>query len=149
MSEPLMSLFPGLRTAFYRITSPADPNYNCIAWAANDSSSWWWPHEGAPPPVWPSTAARELTLDAFVAAFRSLGYVLATEESLESEIEKIAVFADETGAPTHAARQLRTGQWTSKLGQAEDIEHELRAIEGEIYGKVALILKRPRERRTG
>jgi hypothetical protein len=58
-------------------------------------------------------------------------------------MEKVALFADPAGIPTHAARQLASGQWTSKLGQAEDIEHELRALEGEIYGVVALILKRP------
>ena len=46
------------------------------------------------------------------------------------------------GIPTHAARQLRSGRWTSKLGQAEDIEHELRALEGAIHGAVVLILKR-------
>jgi hypothetical protein len=39
---------------------------------------------------------------------------------------------------------LVSGRWTSKLGNAEDIEHELRALEGEIYGAVALILKRLR-----
>jgi hypothetical protein len=59
-------------------------------------------------------------------------------------MEKIAIFADATGSPTHAARQLTSGRWTSKLGEAEDIEHELRAIEGDIYGTVVAILKRPR-----
>jgi hypothetical protein len=53
------------------------------------------------------------------------------------------LFADAAGIPTHAARQLTSGAWTSKLGNAADIEHELRALEGEIYGVVALILKRP------
>ena len=44
MSQYLQTLFPGLRTAPFRITSPADLKYNCIAWAADDTSNWWWPH---------------------------------------------------------------------------------------------------------
>lgn len=143
MSENLPALFPGLRTAPFRVTSSADHNYNCIAWAAHDARHWWWPVGDAPPIVWPPTAARELTLDAFAAAFRTLGYVGGADESLEPGWEKVALFADPAGAPTHAARQLTSGQWSSKLGQAEDIEHELRALEGEVYGTVALIVKRP------
>ncbi len=143
MSEYLQTLFPRLRTTPFRITSPANAKYNCIAWAAEDASNWWWPHGDSPPVIWPPVAARELTLDAFATAFRTLGYVTGEDESLESGVEKVALFADLAGKPTHAARQLTSGRWTSKLGQAEDVEHELRALEGEIYGAVALILKRP------
>lgn len=53
------------------------------------------------------------------------------------------LFADLAGMPTHAARQLHSGAWTSKLGNAEDIEHELHALEGEIYGTVVVIMNRP------
>ncbi len=56
--------------------------------------------------------------------------------------EKVALFVDAAGMPTHAARQVNSGAWTSKLGNSEDIEHELRALEGDIYGTVRLILKR-------
>ncbi len=143
MSDQLPIFFPGLRTTPFRVTSLADHRYNCIGWAANDASNWWWPFGDTPPVVWPAAAARELTLAAFIAAFHTLGYVAGADESLEPGLEKVALFADPAGTPTHAARQLPSGQWTSKLGQGEDIEHELRALEGEIYGAVALILKRP------
>ena len=142
MSEFLQTLFPGLRTATFRVTSPADPKYNCIAWAASDPLHWWWP-EGKPPGVaWPESAARDVTLSAFTDAFLTIGFVVGGDESLEAGFEKVALFADAAGTPTHAARQLLSGAWTSKLGNAEDIEHELRALEGEIYGRVTLILKR-------
>ena len=36
-----------------------------------------------------------------------------------------------------------SGLWTSKLGDWEDIRHELQDLEGEFYGSVALIMKRP------
>ena len=143
MSKYLQTLFPGLQTTPIRVTSPADRKYNCIAWPANDVSDWWWPEGKAPDAVWPDSAAREVTLSAFTAAFVTIGYVAGGDESLESGFEKVALFADAGGMPSHAARQLPSGAWTSKLGNAEDIEHELRALEGEIYGAVVLILKRP------
>jgi hypothetical protein len=142
MSEHLQTLFPRLQTTPFRVTSPAEHKYNCIAWAANDTSDWWWPEGQAPDAVWPGSAAREVTLSAFTAAFLTIGYVVGGDESLEPGFEKVALFTDAAGMPTHAARQLPSGAWTSKLGNAEDIEHELRALEGEIYGAVALILKR-------
>ena len=43
-----------------------------------------------------------------------------------------------------AAGRLPSGKWTSKLGSLEDIEHELRDLEGRHYGRVQLILKRRR-----
>ena len=54
----------------------------------------------------------------------------------------MAVFVAE-GLPTHMARQLASGQWTSKLGKSVDIEHELHALAGERYGEVVRVLARP------
>jgi len=45
--------------------------------------------------------------------------------------------------PTHAARQLENGRWTSKLGELEDIEHDLHHLASGAYGAVVQILKRP------
>ena len=127
-------------------SSPAEVRYNCIAWAAGVSSIWWWPVFD---PVqetctWPANAPRELTLPAFVAAFATLGYVPCEDETLEPDVERVAQFAGADSMPTHAARQTSDGNWTSKLGKKEDIEHPLRAIEGDVYGTVVQILKRPR-----
>jgi hypothetical protein len=44
--------------------------------------------------------------------------------------------------PTHAARQLPNGRWSSKLGKLEDIEHALDDICGSAYGSVVPVLKR-------
>jgi hypothetical protein len=52
------------------------------------------------------------------------------------------LFADADGTPSHAARQLRDGTWTSKLGMSEDIQHALEDLTGEVYGSVVHILKR-------
>lgn len=77
-----------------------------------------------------------------MAAFASLGYTVCEDEGLEAGYEKVALFADATGRPTHAARQLSGGRWTSKLGTAEDIDHGLYDLEGAIYGAVVLVMKR-------
>jgi len=143
MSERLRAAFPGLRTTPFQVTSPADPSYNCIAWAASNTTDWWWPLQGDRKTYWPAGAPWEISINAFVSAFLTLGYTVCSDESVEPGTEKVALFADSEGVPTHAARQLPTGQWTSKLGQSEDIEHALRALEGHVYGAVAVILKRP------
>ena len=143
--SPLEQLFSGLRDSPYRVTSPRNHQYNCIAWAAGDDANWWWP-KNAPddaPRFWPTGVPREETIAAFVAAFATLEFVACDNEDLESGFEKVALFVDDKSVPTHASRQLANGLWTSKLGGWEDIEHELHALTGEIYGTVALVLKRP------
>src|SRR5260370_20433968 len=97
-----------------------------------------------PRPHWPAGVAREVTISAFLTAFLTLGYTVCADESIEPGFEKLAIFADSAGIPTHAARQLSTGRWTSKLGQVEDMEHDLRALEGHLYGAVAVLLKQGR-----
>jgi hypothetical protein len=144
MVEWLERLFPGLRGTVYRITSPPTDKYNCIAWAVGVTDAWWWPvsHQGKRI-HWPTGAASVETLDAFRDVLDLLGFVPCDGEQFEAGFEKVALFADAQQTPTHAARQLPAGYWTSKLGQGDDIEHDLHALEGDIYGKVVLVLKRP------
>ena len=139
----LESHFPNLKAAGYRIESPQDPRYNCVAWAAGESTvfAWWWPVGAG---YWPATAPREETIEAFATAFATVGYrPCDMDVSLEDDFEKIAIYAI-AGKPKHAARQLRNGRWTSKLGREWDIEHALDGLEGATYGRVVLVLRRPR-----
>lgn len=142
MIEDLEKLFPALQESGFKITSPQDDTYNCLAWAAGDSNRYWWPADpdGS---HWPNGSPREETLEAFQAAFATLGYAVCASEELEEGCEKVALFVDDRGLPKHAARQLSNGRWTSKLGLLEDIEHDLHALEGAEYGTVVLVLKRP------
>jgi hypothetical protein len=78
-----------------------------------------------------------------MAAFASLGYQSCSHGLLEPSVEKIALFADGAGTPTHAARQLSSGMWTSKLGQSEDISHVINGLDGPVYGAVAAFMARP------
>src|SRR5690242_19058769 len=126
------SLFLDLARTGYRVTSPTDVVYNCVAWAVGQTSAWWWP-DPAGFDFWPATLPRAETVDAFAKLFRSLGYVPCNEDGLEVDWEKVALYALK-GVPTHATRQLSNGHWTSKLGPDEDIEHELHALAGSTYG---------------
>jgi len=58
--------------------------------------------------------------------------------------EKVALFAESGLLYTHAARQLASGRWTSKLGGAEDVEHDRpNDVAGGVYGEVVQIMRRP------
>lgn len=132
---------PNLRSSEYQITSPQTPEYNCIAWAAQDNDRWWWPTSDY---YWPDGIVRRETLDAFIQAYGTLGYVPCEDDKLESGVEKIAIYINSNRIPTHAARQLPSGKWTSKLGPYKDIEHiSLEGLNGNEYGAVGCILKRP------
>lgn len=145
MVEPIEAVFPGLYSSSFRVTSPATRDYNCIAWAADDTERWWWPDDDPENDAifWPPGVPLEETLDAFAATFKTLGYDECFDEKCEPGVEKIALFAIGR-IPTHAARQLPSGRWTSKLGFREDIEHELHGVCGDVYGTVVLLFKRQR-----
>lgn len=97
---------------------------------------------------WPAGVERAETRQAFLGAYGKLGFVPCEDGAVEPGIEKIALFGrgpagQET--PTHAALQLETGEWTSKLGPLEDVTHS--AVEdvcGPVYGRVICYLSRPR-----
>jgi hypothetical protein len=144
MVERIERLFPKLCGTNWRVSSPFDRDYNCVAWAAGDTNDWWWPVSLNRPVVWPASAPAEITLAAFEAAFACLGYARCDNEGLEPGVEKVALFVGADGRPCHAARQIATGIWTSKLGAGEDVEHPLRDLEGDVYGTVTLVLGRPR-----
>ena len=134
----LKDLFPNLTDDNHLITSPKTIDYNCIAWAAGNTQRWWQP--GA---FWPIESTRDdYGIGELVLAFKSLGYEECSDGVLEDGFEKVALYS--LGMMyTHAARQLPDGQWTSKLGQLEDITHTTPdAIAGSDYGEVAQYMKR-------
>jgi hypothetical protein len=133
----LEDLFPGLHASGYAVTSPEDVRYNCVAWVVGDVDQWWWPAEDS---YWPDEVAREET----IAAFAGIGFAPCDDSRLEPGYEKIAIYAAPDGTPTHVARQLNSGRWSSKLGQLQDIQHRLEDLAGPLYGRVAQLLKRER-----
>ena len=140
MARKLLSTFPGLAGSGHRVTSPATPGYNCIAWAAGDTTRWWWP-DAFQIAYWPAGVPREETVETFVQAYRTLSFEECESRALESGYEKVALFAV-GDRPKHVARQLPDGAWSSKLGCEVDIEHTLESLEGRLYGKVVKVLRR-------
>jgi hypothetical protein len=138
--------FPHLNTGNCRITSPATNAYNCLAWAAGNDKQWWDPNGLY---YWPKGVPREVSLDAVLQVYERLGFTICTGGELETGFDKIAVFVKEIGPrkiPTHAARQLESGDWTSKLGSFEDMSHKpVDAVRGPCYGEVKLFMSRPRQ----
>jgi hypothetical protein len=150
-AEQLVAIFPRLEMHHLQVTSNPTPEYNCIAWAAGDNTRWWWPVESAGGqqlggPYWPEGLSRQPTLENFVAAFATLGYEECETAGLEPGYEKVAIYAGPDGRPTHAARQLPDGQWTSKCGRAHDITHVTVEVVGGPppggYGEVAQYMRR-------
>jgi hypothetical protein len=118
-----------------------------VAWAAGADNAWWWP-DALCTAFWPAEAPREESMAAFSAAFATLGYRPCADGLLIAGVEKIAIYVSR-GRPTHVARQLPDGRWTSKLGQDIDLTHTLDSLEGATYGAVAAFLARPRGPREG
>ena len=134
--------FPRLRRGNYRVTSCRTRRYNCIAWAAGREDRWWWPGS-ARSSYWPPGVPRECSLGAFALAFGGLGYEECRDGSLEVGFQKIALFAKLDNQPTHAARQLANGKWTSKLGPLEDIMHDsVEDVSGPEYGDPVMFMRR-------
>ena len=132
--------FPNSKVEPFVITSSATGNYNCIAWASEDTEHFYWP---IPEPFfsWHNDAIQEETIEAFVSFFQLYGYIICEHDKKEKGVTKVALFAKDN-IPTHAARQLPNGSWTSKLGILEDVRHSLFAISEGLYGDVVLYLKR-------
>jgi hypothetical protein len=133
------SKWPYLLSEGYDVTSVETWDYNCIAFVAGVQNQWWWPDTNGDG-YWPISERKE-TISCFIKAFESLGFEVC-DDGLEKGYEKIAIFAL-NGVPTHAAKQLPNGRWTSKLGSWEDIEHNtLKAVEEYVYGKVDTFMRK-------
>jgi len=131
--------FPYLNDNNSRVTSNSDFRYNCIAWAYGEDSKFFWPKKGY---YWPANIKNEETIGAFIELFASIRYCRCDNQLLEPGYEKVAIYVLD-GKPTHAARQLPTGKWTSKLGLSIDIEHDSpELLNGPIYGNAAIFMKR-------
>jgi len=137
------SNFPRLGNQYAMKSSRTD-QYNCIAWAMSECYRPWWPGCVEPAGYWPPDLPSDETIDNFIAAFQKKGYEICVGAHHEWRYEKVALFADQMGIPTHAARQSWRGAWFSKLGTNVDITHgSLRSLEDGLYGTVVQTMKRP------
>jgi hypothetical protein len=125
---------PRLKQTQYDILRTSAKTYNCIGWALGTSTDW----------VWPGTSVADF--DHLTAAF---GYhrIQTLDFRLDMGLKKIVLYGkwvDGKWEPTHMARQMPDGTWTSKLGKLPLIRH-LRPsdLNGTSYGKpIAVYVRR-------
>ena len=146
----IKQLFPKLKSDHdFKVTSPYNPDYNCIAWAYHHDDRWMWPG-GQELKIcdgfhyWPDGVEDSSDVSAFIKAFEKTGYAICDNCDFEEGYRKIALYVKPgTTECTHASRQLSNGKWTSKLGYSNDIQHgSPYSIEGDVYGDVHCIMKR-------
>jgi hypothetical protein len=130
--------YPNLVAEGYTWRSPPTKKYNCFAWAVGDDRRWWSPWPGY---YWPSRISRSDTVEALAEAFSTVGYAECAEGDFEAKFQRIAIYGLQ-GLAKHAARQIDSRLWASKMGANIDIEHTLRAIEGPHYGAVVKFMKK-------
>ena len=133
-------MFPNLKPEEYKISSPKDKRYNCIAFAVGDTEKWWDP-DALGNYYWPSNIPREYTIRAFKELFQYMGYSECKNAKIESGFEKVALFI-KSGIPKHTAKQINSGRWVSKIGDHVDIEHPLESLNEGFYGNVGYIFKK-------
>jgi hypothetical protein len=132
------SAFPNLADDDFSPESDPCELYNCIAWAAGVDDEWW-----DPLGVWPRDLSASYSAGVFVKLYERHNFVECSDSEPETGFEKIAIYVDDRGDVTHAARQLPDGKWTSKLGLEDDVEHNsLECLAGGEYGNPSRFLKR-------
>lgn len=151
IKKQIIQQFPGLyHDNKFDITSPIDPNYNCIAWAFKLFKDRWMATPKGIPYLdgvtwWPDGIKDGDEIQCLEQAFSSIGYSKCDSCEHEDGYIKVALYYNPINNHwTHAARESRKGEhWMSKLGPQYDIHHgSPYTIENDIYGKVYCIMKR-------
>lgn len=154
--DQIIRSFPNLATdSYFKITSPCNPNYNCIAWAMLYDDRWAEPggfdFDNYNIPYskldgvwyWPKGVKNAYDIDTFIDAFKKKGFAVCENLDLEKDYIKIALYINDKKKCLHAARQKSNGVWMSKLGEQFDIEHgNPYTIQGVAYGRVYCFMKK-------
>ena len=131
--------FPNLRSEGFTVIDPPSELYNCIAYAAGDTSQWW---DHTPRRYWPSYATRSERIESLIEVFAGLGFDQCHDSQAEEGYQKVVLY-EEQGVWTHAALQMPNGQWRSKMGQGPAIEHRSpQSLSGGMYGEPTVVMRR-------
>src|ERR1700686_2172500 len=115
--QDIEGAFPRLVGTSYAEVSAAMDVYNCIAFAFGDLENWWWPTKGYGM-YWPPGFPLNDSVDVLISIFAAHGYSRCDNSEHELGYEKVAIYSRE-GRFKHAARQLWSGRWASKLGEEQ------------------------------
>ena len=132
--------FPNLRHEGFTVVDPPSDTYNCIAYAAGDTSQWWAYISDS---YWPPCATRSELIASLLEVFAGLGYEQCDDSRIEDGYQKVALYETQ-GVWTHAAVQMPSGVWRSKMGEGPVIEHRsAESLSGGPYGDVHCFMRRP------
>ena len=131
--------FPNLPSEGFEIIDQPSVRYNCIAYAAGDTTDWW-EHDGRR--YWPPHATRSNSIASLREVFAGLDFEQCDDSRLEDGYQKVALYEDH-GIWTHAAVQMPNGAWRSKMGEGPIIEHRSpESLAGGIYGDPTIFMRK-------
>jgi len=139
-AQDLISEFPQLASEDYEIVGDPTDQYNCIAYAAGDTSRWWEHNENY---HWPDHASRSNSMESLKQVFLGLGFQpCANDSGVEGGYQKVVLYEQE-GSWAHAAIQMPNGRWRSKIGRGPVIEHQSpQSLSSGIYGEPTTYMRR-------
>ena len=119
-TDLLVGAFPNLANEDFETVGEPSELYNCIAFAAGDTSKWWWP-DGIN--YWPPWATGTNRIESLIEVFAGLGYEHCDHNDTEGGYQRVALY-EVDGEMKHAAMQMSNLRWRSKMGQGPVIEHD-------------------------
>lgn len=120
-------------------------DYNCFSWAINKPDYWRsLGGYGFPELKGVDDSIFDDSVQSYVTIFGQYGFSVCQETKPEKGFVKIVLYGNDAGKWTHVARQLDNGEWTSKMGDYEDIKHiDVDCVGGGSYGKPLIYMKKP------
>ena len=135
----LIEAFPNLSGEDFEIVEQPSQRYNCIAYAAGDTTEWWWPNGIV---YWPPWATLDNRMESLKEVFAGLEYEQCEDGNVEEGYEKVALY-EVQGRFEHAALQMPNGRWRSKMGAGPVIEHRSpESLSGGMYGNPTVYMRR-------
>jgi hypothetical protein len=140
MLRELEREFPNIgRSGVFRPTSPIDPRYNCIAYAAGRTDVWYWPGSIG----WPHELPSKINCASLQSLFTDLlDFEITTDDKFEVGYKKVCLFKDQSSMPTHASFLVEKGVWKSKFGRFINALHSLSDLEEGAYGEPYVFLRK-------
>jgi len=112
----IASHFPNLkRNNNFTFTSVSTEDYNCVAWINDILDEW--------VQFYDANGNYDFSLDRYIKYFESYGYLINDNSDKQEGFTKIAISFDKDKNFKHVCKQLPNGEWSSKLGDWEDIKH--------------------------
>ena len=135
----LIEAFPNLSGEDFEILAQPSRRYNCIPYAAVDTTQLWWPNGIS---YWPPWATVDNKIESLKELFAGLEYEQCQYSNAESGYQKVALYEIQ-GKFQHAALQMPNRPWRSKMGQGPVIEHRSpESLSGEKYGHPVVYMRR-------